>query len=125
MARVRSKNTKPELLVRRVFTDLGARYRLHASGLPGKPDLVIRSRRIAVFVHGCFWHRHSAATCKLSRLPKSRLAFWVPKLTANHDRDKRNQRALRALGWRVLVIWECQLSRLDSVRKRVERFLTD
>lgn len=109
MALVRGKNTKPELRVRRALHAAGLRFRLHSAKLPGKPDIILPSRRIAVFVHGCFWHRHPDPDCKRARLPKSRLDFWIPKLEANRDRDIQNEVALRQLGWAVWVIWECEL----------------
>jgi DNA mismatch endonuclease (patch repair protein) len=108
MALVRHKDTKPELRVRRFFHAAGLRYRLHSKALPGRPDLIFPARRVAVFIHGCFWHRHPAPDCKLSRLPKSRLEFWQPKLDGNTARDTRNTLALEAAGWRVLIIWECE-----------------
>src|SRR5580698_5989781 len=95
MARVKGKNTGPEILVRRTVYRLGFRYRLHDRSLPGKPDLVLKKRRKVIFVHGCFWHRHAATSCKLARLPKSRLDFWRPKLQSNRLRDVRNVAALR------------------------------
>src|SRR5262245_32611892 len=104
MALVRGAHTKPELAVRRLTFGMGFRYRLHVNALPGRPDLVFPSRRCVILVHGCFWHRH--ARCKLARLPKSRVQFWRSKLEGNRERDRRNQRALRARGWRVLVLWE-------------------
>src|SRR5664279_1164504 len=91
MARIRGKDTGTELVVRSLIHSLGYRYRLHAKSLPGRPDLVFRKRRKVVFVHGCFWHRHDDPGCKLARLPKSRLEFWVPKLEGNRDRDRTNQ----------------------------------
>lgn len=123
MSRVRRKDTKPELVVRRLIHGMGYRYRLQACELPGRPDLVFRPRRKAIFVHGCFWHRHSDPACKLARLPKSRPEFWLPKLEANRQRDERNEAALRDQGWGVLTIWECQLGRLDDLRGRVAAFL--
>jgi DNA mismatch endonuclease (patch repair protein) len=107
MALVRNKDTKPELRVRRFLHAAGLRYRLHDKRLPGKPDMVFPSRRVVVFVHGCFWHQHPDSTCKLARLPKSRLDFWQPKLEGNAKRDRRNVTALEAAGWRVVIIWEC------------------
>src|SRR5437016_10732119 len=108
MSRIRSKDTKPELLVRRLIHTLGYRYRLHRRDLPGVPDLVFPSRRAVIFVHGCFWHRHKR--CKGgARAPKSRLKYWKPKLEGNSVRDARNRKSLLRNGWRVLVIWECQL----------------
>lgn len=107
MARVRGRDTKPEMLVRRALHAAGLRYRLHAKDLPGKPDIVLPSRRVAVFVHGCFWHRHPDPNCKLARLPKSRLDFWIPKLEGNRARDERKKAELEALGWTVVEVWEC------------------
>jgi len=121
MARVRSKNTRPELRVRNLVYALGYRYRLHDRNLPGCPDLVFRLRRKVIFVHGCFWHRH--ARCALARLPKSRLDFWIPKLEGNKVRDQRNKRALARRGWKVLTIWECQLGNPTRLSARIGRFL--
>lgn len=123
MALVRSKDTEPEMVVRRLVYGLGYRYRLHDRSLPGTPDLVFRKRKKVIFIHGCFWHRHSAATCKLARLPKSRLDFWVPKLERNHRRDERALRSLRRAGWKTLTIWECQIANIASITKRVRLFL--
>ncbi len=109
MAKVRGRDTKPEMRVRRALHAAGVRYRLHAKDLPGRPDIVLRSRRLAIFVHGCFWHRHADPSCKLARLPKSRLDFWMPKLEANRARDQLKEAALRDLGWTVLIMWECEL----------------
>ena len=121
MARVRSKDTRPELFVRRLVFAMGYRYRLHAKGLPGCPDLVFSSRQKVIFVHGCFWHRHE--NCALARMPKSRLGFWRPKLEGNKRRDVKNMKRLAREGWKVLTIWECQLN--DSVRLQttIRRFL--
>ena len=121
MGRVKGKDTKPELFVRRLVYKMGYRYRLHATGLPGKPDLVFRQRKCAIFVHGCFWHRHTG--CALCRLPKSRLSFWKPKLEGNRQRDLQNQRRLRKHGWRLLVIWECELSDEKKLKRKVLKFL--
>ena len=123
MSRVRGADTKPELAVRRLIHGLGYRYRLHRSDLPGRPDLVFPARRKVIFVHGCFWHRHPDRSCCLARMPKSRLHFWRAKLEGNRERDIRNQQQLRALGWRSLVLWECQLRDQDHLRKAVEGFL--
>lgn len=106
MALIRGKDTKPEMRVRRALHADGLRYRLHDRRLPGAPDLVFSSRRVALFVHGCFWHRHPG--CPAARLPKSRLDFWGPKLAGNTTRDQKQQAALELLGWTVLVIWECE-----------------
>jgi DNA mismatch endonuclease, patch repair protein len=121
MGRVKGKDTKPEMFVRRLVYGMGYRYRLHAGTLPGKPDLVIRKRKCAIFVHGCFWHRHRG--CALCRLPKSHLNFWKPKLEGNRQRDLRNQRKLRKDGWRLLVIWECELSDEKKLRRTILNFL--
>jgi DNA mismatch endonuclease (patch repair protein) len=121
MARVRSKDTRPEMRVRKLAFALGYRYRLHDRKLPGCPDLVFRPRRKVIFVHGCFWHRHGR--CALARLPKSRLDFWIPKLEGNKLRDQRNKRALARTGWKVLTIWECQLGDLSQLSARIGRFL--
>lgn len=108
MAKIKGRDTKPELRVRRALHASGLRYRLHAKDLPGKPDLVFRSRRVVVFVHGCFWHRHPDPSCKLARMPKSRLDFWKPKLEGNRLRDVMVREQLEALGWSVVEVWECQ-----------------
>jgi DNA mismatch endonuclease (patch repair protein) len=121
MARVRSTDTRPEILVRKVVYGLGYRYRLHARDLPGHPDIVFRQRAKVIFVHGCFWHRH--AGCALARLPKSRLDFWLPKLEGNRKRDERNKRELQRMGWKVLTIWECQLNKPVRLADRIRRFL--
>ena len=111
MSRIRGRNTKPEMTVRRTLHRAGYRYRLHASDLPGKPDLVFASRRRVIFVHGCFWHGHS---CKYGRAQsKTNRRFWTAKLRANRLRDTRSVRRLRGQGWRVLVIWECAVKRSD------------
>jgi len=123
MGRVRSKDTKPEMLVRRLTHGLGYRYRLHDKKLPGCPDLVFRVRRKVIFVHGCFWHRHR--NCALARLPKSRRDFWTPKLNANRKRDERNLRELMNAGWSALVIWECEIADTDALARRIRDFLED
>jgi DNA mismatch endonuclease (patch repair protein) len=123
MARVRGKDTRPELRVRKLVYSLGYRYRLHARDLPGNPDLVFRKLRKVIFVHGCFWHRHSARSCALARLPKSRLDFWLPKLQGNRERDKRNKKALGKAGWKVLTIWECELTNERRLGSAIRRFL--
>lgn len=106
MSRIRGKDTKIELEVRQGLHALGLRYRLGGAGLPGRPDLVLPRYRTVVFVHGCFWHRHD---CHLFRLPKTRTDFWREKVDANQARDKRNTAALCEAGWKVEIVWECQL----------------
>ena len=123
MSLVRHKNTKPEMMVRQLVHALGYRFRLHRKDLPGKPDLVFPSRRAAVFVHGCFWHQHPDPECRLARMPKSRQDFWRPKLEGNRKRDERNIVALEAAGWRVLIVWECQIKDSASVANRLAGFL--
>jgi len=123
MSRVRGKDTKPELVVRRLIHGLGYRYRLHRRDLPGIPDLVFPSRRKVIFVHGCFWHRHPDPNCKLARLPKSKHEFWLPKLEGNRLRDLAKQEQLKKLGWDVMIIWECELRDLDRLGERVREFL--
>jgi DNA mismatch endonuclease (patch repair protein) len=108
MAQVRSRDTKPELRVRRFLHACGLRYRLHRRMVGTRPDLVFSRRRIVVFVHGCIWHRHPDPACPLTRTPKSRVEFWTAKFSENVARDARQRAALEAAGWRVLVIWECQ-----------------
>ncbi len=119
MRRVRSRDTKPELRVRRLLHAMGYRFRLQRRDLPGTPDIVLPRYRVAIFVHGCFWHRHPDPRCRLARLPKSRLDFWIPKLEANRTRDVRNAEALRDLGWQVLTLWECELKDGDALRDRL------
>jgi len=119
MSRVRSRDTKPEMRVRRIVHGNGYRYRLHVRALPGNPDIVFPSRQKVIFVHGCFWHRHPGC----ARSPKSKLDFWLPKLNANRERDLRNQEMLQKLGWNCLVIWECELKDVQNVTDRICVFL--
>ena len=121
MSRVHSRNSKPELLVRRVIHSMGYRYRLHDAKLPGKPDIVFASRRKVIFVHGCFWHRHSCA--KGQQVPKSHTNFWKSKLEKNKNRDIKQQELLQQLGWDVLVIWECMLRDLHKLQDDIRSFL--
>ncbi len=121
MSRIRGKDTKPELRVRKAAHALGYRYRLHDSRLPGSPDLVFCGRKMAVFVHGCFWHRHE--NCKYSYTPKSNVEFWAKKFDGNVARDKRVQADLHALGWKVAVIWECETTEPDDLAARLKDIL--
>ena len=123
MARIRSKDTKPEMRVRRLAHGMGYRYRLHARDLPGQPDLVFRPRRKAIFVHGCFWHRHEG--CPRNRSPKSpeRREYWRTKLNGNVQRDRRNIDALESMGWATLVVWECETTDADRLSERLRSFL--
>ena len=122
MQSIRAKDTQPELLVRRLLWRLGARYRLHAKDLPGRPDIVMRSRRIAIQVHGCFWHLHEG--CQLTRIPRSHPDYWPAKLQGNKKRDERNIAALQQLGWRVLVVWECETRAPDKLVASLRQFLS-
>lgn len=121
MRAVRSKDTKPELAVRRIAYGLGYRYRLHRRDLPGTPDLAFIGRRKAVFVHGCFWHGHGCS--RGARTPKENRAYWVLKIARNRERDGRHLAELEALGWRSLVVWECELREPSRVRERLAGFL--
>lgn len=123
MSRVRSRDTKPELLVRKLVHGLGYRYRLHRRDLPGKPDLVFGPRRKVILVHGCFWHGHDDPNCKLTRAPKSRVEFWGPKLARNRERDREVKRRLNESGWEALILWECELGDRAGLEQRVRTFL--
>ena len=118
MSRVRSKDTKPEILVRSLLHRNGFRFRLHKKGLPGKPDIVLGRYRTVIFVHGCFWHRHKG--CPDSTTPKTRTAFWEKKFKENMERDKRTTLALHDLGWNVIVVWECEIHRPENLLKRLK-----
>ncbi|TAA43182.1 DNA mismatch endonuclease Vsr [Pseudoxanthomonas winnipegensis] len=120
MARIPAKNTKPELAVRSMLHRLGYRFRLHKRDLPGSPDVVLAGRGAVVFVHGCFWHGHA---CKRDKMPKSRTDYWLPKIDANRERDLRKRRQLAALGWRVVVVWECELKYPERLARKLERLL--
>ena len=117
MASVRGRDTAPELAVRRIAHRMGLRFRLHRNDLPGRPDLVFPKHSLAVFVHGCFWHRHQG--CRYASTPKSRIAFWTEKFAANVERDARQEAALRTLGWRTLVIWQCETKDEAAVERRL------
>ena len=121
MARIRGKDTKPEMLVRRLTHGLGYRYRLHGRKLPGKPDLVFSSRKKVIFVHGCFWHRH--VDCRLAYEPKSNVEFWQAKFASNVKRDREVAASLKACGWKVLVIWECETKDVSLLQQRITTFL--
>lgn len=123
MARVRGKDSGPEWVVRRLLHSMGWRYRLHARDLPGRPDIVVRSRRRAIFVHGCFWHRHEG--CRRATMPATRTEFWAAKFAANVERDRRVFEALRTAGWSVLVVWECELRDRDALAARLDAFMRD
>jgi DNA mismatch endonuclease (patch repair protein) len=119
MGRIRATNTGPELFVRRLLHKLGYRYRLHQRKLPGRPDIVFTAKRAVIFVHGCFWHRHD---CDHAYMPKTRKTFWQTKFARNVERDRENQQKLAAEGWKILVVWECELDS-TNLERRLTRFL--
>jgi len=123
MGLIRSKGTAPEMRVRQVLHRMGYRFRLHRRDLPGHPDIVLPKYHAVIFVHGCFWRRHRDPACRLARLPKTKLDFWKPKLDGNAERDSRAQLALQAAGWRVLVVWECELSDNEQLENRLRRWI--
>jgi len=120
MASVGQRNTAPEWIVRRLLHARGFRYRLHAKDLPGKPDIVFRSLKKVVFVHGCFWHGH---VCSKGRAPKSRGEYWLPKLEANRRRDEHVQEQLKLAGWDMLVVWQCETRELETLAEKLWVFL--
>ncbi|WP_017903184.1 very short patch repair endonuclease [Pseudomonas asplenii] len=119
MSRIRSKDTRPELILRKILHGLGLRYRLHSASLPGKPDLIFPRYNVVVFVHGCFWHRH--AGCKIATTPKSNTPFWLEKFEKNVERDIRVRSQLENLGWRVFVVWECELASTKKSQATAEQ----
>lgn len=122
MSKIRSKDTKPEMLVRRHLHHNGFRYRLHANDLPGKPDIVLTKYKSIVFVHGCFWHSHTG--CRRANTPSSNKDYWVAKLNRNKEKDAEDQELLLSAGWDVVVLWECSLSTIEKRRLSLERLVT-
>jgi DNA mismatch endonuclease, patch repair protein len=120
MQQVKGKNTLPEKSVRSLLHKMGYRFRLHRMDLPGTPDIVLPVRRVALFVHGCYWHGHG---CRIGKLPKSRLDYWGPKIDANRARDGRKENALAAAGWLVAVVWQCELADQDRLACRLREIL--
>ncbi|MBW1940306.1 MAG: DNA mismatch endonuclease Vsr [Deltaproteobacteria bacterium] len=118
MSRIRSADTKPELIVRSLLHRMGYRFRLHQKNLPGKPDIVLPKYKTVIFVHGCFWHRHEE--CKYAYMPKSRRKFWNDKFKANIERDKTVKQQLKNLGWKVNIVWECELSDVKTIEKKLD-----
>ena len=125
MRHIRSAGMKPEMTVRSLVHRLGCRFRLHAPELPGKPDIVRRSQKQAIFVHGCFWHQHPKEKCLDGRLPKSNTAYWHPKLSRNVKRDRTAVSALKKAGWRVMIVWECETKNIARLERRLRKFLVD
>ena len=121
MAAVKQKDTKPEMKVRSFLHRHGLRYRLHDNKLLGKPDLVFPRFHTVLFVHGCFWHGHPDEECKLGRIPKSNVKFWKDKISGNRERDEINIDLLQKLGWRVVVIWECQIGNIEKMEELTKR----
>ena len=118
MSRIRSKNTKPELIVRKMLHNTGIRYRLHAKDLPGKPDLSNKSKKFAVFVNGCFWHQHKG--CKRANIPKSNKDYWIPKLDKNVEKQRKNLALLNKMGFKTYVVWECELNDIENNKALME-----
>ena len=121
MAQVKSKNTKPEMLVRSLLHRMGYRFRLHIKTLPGHPDVVLPRYKAFIFVHGCFWHGHEG--CKRATMPATRTEFWRKKIDGNQSRDRRNLTALEELGYQCLVIWQCEMKDIEALKMRLSEFL--
>lgn len=119
MSRIRSRDTKPEIYLRKALHRLGLRFRLHGRELPGKPDIVLPKHNAVVFVHGCFWHRHE--NCNVASVPKSNTEFWLAKFTRNMQRDETVSQRLKDLGWRVFVVWECETNSLSKAKRTAEQ----
>lgn len=122
MSKIKGKNTSPEMKLRRLLWNNGYRYRLHRKDLPGKPDLVFQGKKKVIFVHGCFWHKHD---CKRSGLPKTNESYWKIKLDTNEKRDLKNQKDLASLGWKSLIVWQCEFkkSNIEALQRKVFQFL--
>ena len=125
MKRVVSKGTRPERIIRKIVWGLGYRYRLNVNGIPGKPDIAFKSRKKAIFVNGCFWHRHPG--CAFTRTPKSNTEFWIKKFASTIKTDQRNFEELTRMGWRYLIIWECEIkkSNLERLALKIDQFMKD
>lgn len=121
MSRIRSKDTTPELVVRRILHRLGYRFRLHRNDLPGRPDIVLPRHRKVILVHGCFWHGH---TCRLASKPKSNSGYWGEKILKNQRRDAQNRRLLEDAGWKVLELWECEIRARIGLEEKLSEFMT-
>lgn len=123
MSKVSGRDTKPEMIVRKFLYKQRIRYRLHVKSLPGTPDIVIKKYKKTIFVHGCFWHGHE--NCRASRLPSTNFDFWKSKREKNLDRDRRNNKELVSQGWKVLVVWECEIKNKNSREKRLSKLLQE
>jgi DNA mismatch endonuclease (patch repair protein) len=121
MSRIKSRDTNPEKTVRSLLHSLNYRFRIHRKDLPGKPDIVLLRYKTVIFVHGCFWHRHK--NCKYAYTPKSRVDFWQKKFEDNQQRDRKAKQQLQKLGWRVVIIWECETKQVQSLSHRIKRLL--
>ena len=121
MSAIKSKNTKPEIAVRKLLHSMGYRFRLHRKDLPGSPDIVLPKYKTVIFVHGCFWHRHE--NCKYASTPKTRKEFWENKFKANVKRDLEIQEKIKNIGWKYVVIWECEARNIESIEEKIKRFL--
>ena len=121
MSRIKSRNTKPEKMVRSMMHSLGYRFRLHDKNLPGKPDIVLKKHQVAVFVNGCFWHQHKGC-CKAAK-PKSNNEYWDKKLSRNTERDLLNMKSLKSLGWKCFVVWECETKDKQALQKEIKIFM--
>lgn len=123
MSRIRGKDTKPELAVRSLLHGLGYRFRLKNDQIPGKPDIILPRYKAVIFVHGCFWHRH--ADCRYAYKPKSKIEFWQQKFEANIQRDQKVSEQLKELGWHQLIVWECEIKDIDTLKKKIKVFFCD
>lgn len=121
MSRIRAKDTKPEIAVRKLLHRMGYRFRLHNKNLPGKPDVCLTKHEAVILIHGCFWHNHRK--CRDGKIPKSNVDYWQPKIERNVSRDKKHKRALQRLGWKVITIWECELRNMDKLTIRIKKGL--
>lgn len=122
MSRIRGEHTKPEVAVRALLHRMGYRFRLHRRDLPGTPDIVLPRYSAAIFVNGCFWHGHY---CKRTKMPKSRTDYWADKIAVNRRRDRRQRRQLSSLGWKTIVVWECELKRPEELANRLQKLLSE
>lgn len=123
MRRIKSKDTSPEIMVRKLIFKEGFRYRLHNKHLPGKPDLTFSSKKKVIFVNGCFWHQHNKSSCSFTHTPKSNLDYWLPKLENTVKRDIKNQNELTKLGYEFLVVWECEIRNKPLLLQKIKLFL--